>query len=281
MIKNILLFLFLFVSISFAQGINYFSIESHKKFGNYLFESGDFIRANQEYREFLSKQENDTIRIRYAETLFRIERFTEAADYFKSAFYNSSFEDEARLGYFKSLFFAGLYDDFKKDLEINEYISPLYKNNIMKLNTMTYYLEKNPLPDSTEILSYFEDESRIKMSEFYLRKDIPLRKNRTKAALFSALIPGSGKVYLGEYGDGITAFIATGLLTYLAVDNFNANHKLRGAVFSGLAFLSYVGNIYGTALAAEKFNIGIKVNLDKEIRFYFKENNYFLPEIKY
>jgi len=53
------------------------------------------------------------------------------------------------------------------------------------------------------------------------------RKSPLKAAIFSAVIPGAGKIYANEYSDGIYAFIATLVAGYLAFDNFKAGHDLE------------------------------------------------------
>jgi TM2 domain-containing membrane protein YozV len=98
------------------------------------------------------------------------------------------------------------------------------------------------------------------------------------ASLLSALIPGLGKVYSNEISDGIFSFLATGLLSYLAYDNFKADHRFRGWLFTGLASIFYVGNIYGSYAAAQIFNAQVKYDFNLRLDSFIKSNNYFIPE---
>jgi hypothetical protein len=85
---------------------------------------------------------------------------------------------------------------------------------------------------------------------------------------------------VGNITDGLTSFLVTGALTFLAVDNFKHKHNFRGWLFTGLGAFFYAGNIYGSAAAAQIFNAGIQLNFDRDVKLYFEKRNYFLPEIK-
>jgi TM2 domain-containing membrane protein YozV len=97
----------------------------------------------------------------------------------------------------------------------------------------------------------------------------------------SALIPGSGKIYLGEIGDGITAFIATSLLAFLSYDNFSHNHNFRGWLFAGLGFFFYAGNVYGSVAAAQIYNAKVDYEYNLNLKEYLKSKNYFLEESEF
>ena len=97
----------------------------------------------------------------------------------------------------------------------------------------------------------------------------------------SAIIPGLGKVYADEIGDGITGFLFTGLFTYLAVDKFQKDQTTSGWLFTALAAFFYGGNIYGSATAVQNYNASIKFNFDNEVNFYLNKRDHFLPKPKY
>jgi tetratricopeptide (TPR) repeat protein len=84
------------------------------------------------------------------------------------------------------------------------------------------------------------------------------QKSPLVAGVMSALIPGSGHIYTGHYGDGVTAFFLNGLFiagTVVAIRQ--ENYAVAGIVgVIGLPF--YIGNIYGAANAATKYTIGVK-----------------------
>ena len=89
----------------------------------------------------------------------------------------------------------------------------------------------------------------------------PAQKSPLTAGLLSALIPGSGHVYAGHYGDGITSFFLNGLFiagTVMSVKQ--ENYAVAGLVGTiGLPF--YIGNIHGAANAANRYNLGIRKDL--------------------
>lgn len=260
---------------------NIFSVESRLKFGNHLFDEKDYLRAMNEFREYLKQNNNDTIRFKYAESLFRIKRYSEAADNFKGLFFSSPLADEARLSFFKAHFFLEDYKSFR-ELTFNEnYFSEKYAAHVNRLRLVSHFFDNSILPDTNIFFSAFDDSNKSEIKKIYLMKRFPEYKSPTKAALLSAAIPGLGKIYTGEIGDGITSFIATGVLTFLAVNNFKHDHTFRGWLFTGLAFGAYAGNIYGSAASAQIFNAGIRYNFDKDVRLYLEKRNYFLPKIDF
>lgn len=95
-------------------------------------------------------------------------------------------------------------------------------------------------------------------------RELP-QKSPLVAGVMSALIPGSGHIYAGHTGDGVTAFFLNGLFiagTVAAVRQ--ENYGVAGVVgVIGLPF--YIGNIYGAANAAKKYTIGVKRDLRGQI----------------
>ncbi|MFC1724374.1 hypothetical protein ACFL4T_02015 [candidate division KSB1 bacterium] len=86
------------------------------------------------------------------------------------------------------------------------------------------------------------------------KNNIPVRKKPFISALFSAVIPGLGKVYCGRYSDGIYSFLVNGIFIYAAVNSHNHGYKTRTAVLTGAASVFYLGNVYGSYLAANVVN---------------------------
>ncbi len=86
-------------------------------------------------------------------------------------------------------------------------------------------------------------------------------KSPLLAGVLSALVPGSGHIYAGHYGDGITSLLLNGLFiagTVVAVQQ--ENYAVAGVTgLIGLPF--YIGNIYGGVNAATKWNLGIRKDL--------------------
>ena len=87
------------------------------------------------------------------------------------------------------------------------------------------------------------------------------RKSPLTAGILAAIVPGSGHMYAGHYGDGATALLLNGLfITGTVVAIRQENYAVAGIVgVIGLPF--YVGNIYGAANAATKWNLSVRKEL--------------------
>jgi tetratricopeptide (TPR) repeat protein len=87
------------------------------------------------------------------------------------------------------------------------------------------------------------------------------RKSTLAAGILSAIVPGSGHVYAGHYGDGATALLLNGLfITGTVVAVRQENYAVAGVVgVIGLPF--YIGNIYGAANVAAKWNLAVSKGL--------------------
>ena len=257
------------------------SPKNRLKFGNYLYSGNDYLRAANEYKEYLKNSNNDTVKMKFALCYFRIGRFTEAADNFKGLFFGSALSEEARLLFYESHFFNDDYKNFRDLSEKENYLPVDYGKDVERLNSTTYFLDYTFLPDTNILFKPFDDSVHLKLTDFYYRKKYPSRKSIATAVLLSSVIPGAGKIYIGDIGDGVTSFIATAVSAFLAVSNFQNDHKFRGWLFSGLTAFFYAGNIYGSAASAQIYNARIRFNLQSEIKLYFEQRNYFLPAIGY
>jgi len=82
------------------------------------------------------------------------------------------------------------------------------------------------------------------------------RKSRLLASLTSTILPGSGKMYCKQYGNGIFSFIITGTTGLLAFDGFHENgvRSVRGWIFGSLFTVFYAGNIYGSGISSLAYN---------------------------
>lgn len=91
------------------------------------------------------------------------------------------------------------------------------------------------------------------------------RKSPVLAGVMSAFVPGSGYMYAGRYGDGIMAFIVNGLFIAGTVVAIHEENYAVAAIVGGIGLPFYVGNIYGSANAATKWNIGVRKELRGKI----------------
>lgn len=278
---KVLLVILLFLSASqiFCQDIN--SPGNRLKFGNKLFQDKDYLRAIDEFKAYLRTTDDDTVRFNIARSFFGMKKYSEASDYFKSLFSSFTLQDEARFGVIKSVFFSGDFNFIRNESLKSPFYTGVYDKEIKRLIGITYLLDKAAVPVSTEMISLFPSEVQPKLLQFIQAKNSPPYKNSTTAALLSALVPGLGKIYTGEYTDGLIAFAATGLSVFLAVDSFNSGSNFKGWLFTGLGAFFYGGSIYGSAASAQNYNAGIRLNFENELNLFLGGNNFFLPKEKF
>jgi tetratricopeptide (TPR) repeat protein len=90
-------------------------------------------------------------------------------------------------------------------------------------------------------------------------------KSKVLAAVMSALIPGSGYVYAGRYWDGLSAFVINALFIAGTITAIHAENYPVAGIVGGAGLPFYFGNIYGSANAAKKWNLNVKLDLKDRV----------------
>lgn len=257
-----------------------FSTNSRTAFGNYLFCNRDYLRAIDEFKSVLANEWNDSLQFKVATSYYRMGLFDKSLFEFQRIITDVDLIKLAQFESIRSYYQIGDYNNLRNEI-YSYYILMGESHKLSKLYQYSLLLDNSHLPEKSIYLSNFSSNDENKISEYYDWKINPPYKSPTKAALMSALIPGLGKIYANKIGDGITAFLLTGLFTYLAVDKFQNNHSSSGWLYASIAALFYTGNIYGSAAAVQNYNAGIKFNFDNEVKFYLNERDQFIPTPKH
>lgn len=86
-------------------------------------------------------------------------------------------------------------------------------------------------------------------------QDLP-HKNKALAGLYSSIIPGAGKAYCGRSTDGLFSLLMIGLTGWQAYEGFDKDgvRSVKGWVYGSIGGVLYLGNIYGSVVAAQIFN---------------------------
>jgi hypothetical protein len=105
------------------------------------------------------------------------------------------------------------------------------------------------------------------------------KKSGAVAAIMSAVLPGSGKVYAGKTAQGIATFLETAALGVAAAEYYHKSGPESAGfiVFGTLFSFFYIGNIWGSALAVkvnrtefyERIDENIMVDLHVPLRRIF------------
>ena len=271
----ILFFLIPPVILSQSTSFDFHSPENIKKYADHLFCEGDFLRAIEQYGLINEKLNNDTIKFKVMLGYSELGFFSESNEIFKEINDKSIFYPDAYFLSYKNQLISepGLINA----PGIHSFNSFQMKSFSKLYNiSMLYDDEFNILKE--KFISPFDEDERNSVLAFYDYKVEPKYKSQTLAGIMSAIIPGSGKMYVGEWGDGITALLATSLFAFLAYDNFRADHTTRAWIFTGLGAFFYGGNIYGSVASAQIFNARIDFEFNSGLKLFLEQKNYFLPK---
>ena len=276
-----LLFYLLISTITCAQNIDFSLPQNIKSFAEHLFCEQDYLRAIDEYKKYLEFEKNDSIQFKIASGYFFMRDYENAIRKFSIIEQESDFYFNARLEILKSQFLTGDTLAFHKTAEDIISSNSQFSINALKLRNMSLLLDKNVLIEKNKFLSPFEDNDKTLISGYYDWKLNPPYKSELFSGILSALIPGAGKIYTKNYGDGITAFILTGLLGYLAYRNFENEHNFRAWIFAGTGALFYAGNIYGSVASAQIYNAKINFEYKDGVKLFLEQKKYFTPVYEY
>lgn len=89
------------------------------------------------------------------------------------------------------------------------------------------------------------------------------------AGMMSCIIPGSGKMYSGKVGEGVSALLSNAILAGITIENYRkAGPKNFKTIFFGSLFtIFYVGNIYGSMISVQVYRNEFNSSYDKAILF--------------
>lgn len=87
--------------------------------------------------------------------------------------------------------------------------------------------------------------------------DLP-QKSEVLAGIMSALLPGAGYAYAGDYGTAVMSLLVNGAFIAGTWTAFAQELYAVGALAGGVGVPFYIGNIYGSALAVKKWNQAVR-----------------------
>jgi TM2 domain-containing membrane protein YozV len=264
-------------SIILPQQIEFQSPQNIKLFADFLFCDKDYLRAIDEYEKYLRLIDDDSIQFKIAIGYSAMKDQNNAYQKLSSTKETSPFYAQSKIEILKLLYLQNIDSNFYSTAELMINSKSVYANNAYKLKNTSLLFFNDDLPEKEKFLIPFLDEEKRTISNFYDLKKNPPYKSEALAGILSAIIPGAGKIYTEEYGDGITAFILTGLFAYLAYTNFEHDHPTRAWIFTALGAGFYAGNIYGSVTSAQIFNARINFEFDEGVKLYLEEKNYYAP----
>ncbi len=265
-------------TVVLAQSVDFNSPENIKLFADYLFCDRDYLRAVDEYEKYLNFFDNDTIRFKIALAFSSMDEHTNALKNFNKLSEASQLYQLSQIEELKSFFKLKLFPQLSSKVSEIHNLKSEYSLNADKILNFSYLLNGYSIPSEKLFLEPFNNQEKPIVQNFYLRKTNPDYKSEILAGIYSAIIPGLGKIYTENYSDGITAFLITGIFSYLAYTNFEHRHLTRAWIFTVASAGFYAGNIYGSVASAQIFNVKVNFDFINDVNSFIEAKNYFIPE---
>ncbi len=240
------------------------------KYANYLFQNRNYSLSAIEYERVSYLEPHDTLaKLRTVQSLRLMRDYESAKIKLESLFpirisdYPEDFADE----YFTILFqqnqFSEAINYINENKTINQVQKAAYKTGAL--------LKQYKWTEAKSVANQYKDTKQptYKLSTLANIADqgmaIKYKKPGT-AALFSALIPGSGKVYTKNLKDGIYAFVFISTFSWLTYRSVSNKDLAFNSVFYGsVTFSFYLANIYGSYKSALKYNEKVNQRTTKDI----------------
>ena len=144
---------------------------------------------------------------------------------------------------------------------VRVYPDSLYSPQALAAGALTQLDDDNPQA-SHDLLERFVNEYPGHRETGNVRKAMTLiddysglpQKSEALAGILSAIVPGAGYAYAGDYGTAVMSFVVNGAFIAGAWTAFAQGLYGVGVLAGGVGAPFYIGNIYGSALAAKKAN---------------------------
>lgn len=168
---------------------------------------------------------------------------------------NSKFYNALCKGY------QGKYESGLEDLNSLQLKDSLLIN-LKNLELGGLYLLDRDFESFNNIKSEFDGKyyqtSEQENSLLQIGNDLSIRKQKSPliAGLMSAIIPGSGRMYVGKTGMGIATLLTTTILGLQTWEGYEKDgiKSARFIIFGSLFSLAYVGNIWGSVFTVKISN---------------------------
>lgn len=118
--------------------------------------------------------------------------------------------------------------------------------------------------------SYIMEAEERKLDEYYDKiKHHQKRKSPLLAGIYSAIIPGAGKIYAGKKKQGIGAFFPVAMFAGLTYEAYSKGgvKSARFITYGTLFSLFYAGNIWGSVVAVKIKQRELNNYYDNQILF--------------
>ena len=256
------------MAIADSPPIDYYQPPNIREFADYLYVQGDYLRAAGEYQRYLFSQpialEDDVLR-RIAESYRLGGRSDRAVQFLETLLGTQPDSNLARYELGATYFLMERYDKSLRFLKESQdlFQEEEYRWKSQILIGMNTLMQKR-WESAIQHFDQFDLDGlpkavghRVLMYKGYAEdgRELP-SKSPLLAGFLSTALPGSGRVYVGRLNDALLTVFLLGVLGWGAYDGFSENgvSSRKGWALGTIGGIFYLGNIYGSVVAAQTHN---------------------------
>lgn len=262
------------------QSTEYFKPANIRRFADYLFGEEQYIKAAGEYGRYLFMEDSfpqnaDSIFFRIA-LCYRLDKnYKNSINYFRKIADEYPESPLLEDSYLEIGTCYSLQDSFELSNKILESFfleKPTEKSRAGELIALNH-MQTKEWDKAREFLNSPVSNKKQLFSLLEKGENLP-KKNKFASGLFSAVIPGSGKFYCNRPADGFHSFATVSLTCWQAYEGFKEDgiHSVKGWIFGVFGGLFYLGNIYGSVVAADIYNEEQEIMFKLSVKKYLNEN---------
>ncbi len=258
LINTCFLLLFYSISIQYIYSQNIFDYDHTEKFADYLFHSKDYQLAIQEFERLIfMNPENINAKLKLVKSYRYMNSDSIALKRFDNIFTNEDIygQHDVSREYINLLINVNDYANSQLFLKSQNALNADEKicyQLFIDLYDKKWEDANNLILNNTKI----QNKCFIDLQNFSAQAiHIKYKKPWVSGGL-SSIIPGMGKIYSGYWRDGLISLLFVGITSWQAYRGFNKNgaNSVYGWIYGGVGFGFYIGNIYGSVKAANKYN---------------------------
>jgi tetratricopeptide (TPR) repeat protein len=272
-----IVFLFIISVSSISAQDDFFSCENLFAFADNLFSTGDYERAIGEYLRAAANCEDmkvrDSLWYRIAVSYLNLSRPSDARRYInRVALGQSDSLHRAKSLYFRSFsyYLEHQYDSVFTPQMISVK-DPVWRERFYQIKIASL-LKQYRWQDAVNESVPSPADSLSLLLNAIARQGMSLElKSPLAAGLFSAIVPGTGKLYARRGWDGLYSLVIIGTMAWQSYEGYRKDGPLsiRCLLFGGLSGIFYSGNIYGSIIAARKHNESKRSTLSDRVTLRF------------
>lgn len=272
------------LSVAFAEEpIEYYAPENVRKFADFLYEEGDYLRAAGEYQRYLfyssglrahlenvpTGEGTDSEQIRYKIAVcYRFAGQTEQAiQGFETLLQTHPEGQFASRAYYQIGATYFLMDQFEQSAQFLRGALPQIADTQQhaeaeQLIGLSYLMQKQ-WSEAGKVFEALQRSGMLMVSEkakvYHKYAEVGARlptRSPFLAGVLSTIVPGAGRFYTGRIGDALNSLFVVGITGWQAYDGFRRDgiSSVKGWTIGTLSGIFYVGNIYGSVISARVYN---------------------------